>query len=149
VSRLLGRKEECRELKRDPHGNPLDWREPPSFRAIALHPDIGFMYDQNDPKGSRTNVALVFQWFGYQWWEWETNKVKDLRGLSIVSTVADNAVGYPVGLGLQAQYGKYAFAVTTHGGKPIYTLSLNLLERLSSLDEQASDFLRRRIPAGQ
>jgi hypothetical protein len=151
VSDLLDREKECEALARDPHGNPLDWREPPSFRAIALHPDIGFMYDQNDPKGSRTNVTLVFQWFGYQWWKWdeESNKVKDLWGLSIVSTVTDNAVGQPVGLGLQIQYGKYSFAATSHGGKPIYTLSLNLLDRLSTLDEKAADLLRRRIPGGQ
>jgi hypothetical protein len=148
VSVVLRRKDECAALKADTYGNPLDWREPPSFRAIALHPDIGFMYDQNDPKGSRTNVALVFQWFGYQWWKWDdtTNKVKDLRGLSVVSTVADVTNGNAVGIGIQGQYGKYALSVTSHGGKPVFTLSLNLLERLSELDEQASDVLRRALP---
>ena len=146
VSDWLDRDAECRGLKRDEFGNQLEWREPPSFRAIALHPDIGFMYDQNASEGDKAKVALVFQWFGYQWWKWDesTNRVKNLRGISLVSTIADR-IDNNVGLGVQVQYNKYNLAVTSHGGKPIFTLSLNLLERLGSVDDELGDKLRRRL----
>jgi len=136
---------ECRDLKRDPYGNAMEWREPPRFRATALHPDIGFMYNQNDPKGDKVKLSLVFQWFGYQWWKWDKdNKVSDLRGVAIVSTVSDNVVGHPVGIGLQGQWGAYSLAVTSHGDKPVFVFSMNLLDRVSKLDEEWADKLRKR-----
>lgn len=139
--------DECRDLKRDRYGNPEEWREPPRYRAIALHPDIGFMYKRDEPDGDRMKPSLVFQWFGYQWWRWgEDGKgtgVHGLRGLSIVSTVSDNVTGSAIGLGLQVQYNEYALALTSHGGKPVLTFSFKLLDRVAKLDQAWADKLRR------
>ena len=130
----------CRGEATDPYGNKIEWREPQRFRSVLLHPEIGFMYKRDEPDGQRIKPSLVFQWFGYQWWRWgEDNRgtsVQDLRGLSLVSTVTDTVAGEPVGLGIQLQYDEYALAVTSHGGKPVFTFSVDLVGKVSKLDEE-------------
>lgn len=143
VHRVLAQGTACPADNRDEAGNETEWREPPNLRAIALHPEVGFMYKRDEPDGDRIKPSLVFQWFGYQWWEYKGNKVSDLRGLSLVSTVSDNVEGNAVGLGLQVQYEEYALALTSHGGKPVLTFSFALVDRASKLSDEWADRLKR------
>lgn len=142
ISRLLVG-EACTPIERDQAGNLIRWREPPRYRAIVLHPDIGFLYNRDEPQGARAKAALVFQWFGYQWWRWENDAVSRLRGVSLVSTVSDNADARALGWGLQGRYNGYALAITSHGGRPVFTLSMDLLEKVSELDQELANKLKR------
>jgi len=142
VGRLLV-DEACKRPKEDPAGNPLEWREPPRYRAIFLHPDIGVQYLREEPRGERLKPALVFQWVGYQWWDWKGDKVADVRALSLVSTVADTATQKRHGLGVQVQWKGFAVALTRHGSELAVTLNLMLVDRMKELDEEWSAKLKR------
>lgn len=140
VTPVLGKK--CAAIPRDNVGNPIGWRDPPEYRAVFLHPDIGVQYNRNEIKGDRLKPSLVFQWIGYQWWDWQGSKVSKLKGISLVTTVSDNANARLIGHGIQLQLGQYAFAVTSHGGKPALTFSIDLLSRLNRLDEDFGSKLK-------
>jgi len=142
VGRLLV-DEACKRPKEDPAGNPIEWREPPRYRAIFLHPDIGVQYLREEPRGERLKPALVFQWAGYQWWDWKDDKASDVRALSLVSTVADTATQKRHGLGVQVQWKGFAVALTRHGSELAITLNLRLVDRMQELDEEWSAKLKR------
>jgi hypothetical protein len=140
VTPLIRKK--CSPVSRDEVGNPIGWREPPEYRAVVLHPEVGVQYNNEEAKGDRLKPSLVFQWIGYQWWDWKGDKVADLKGVSLVTTVSDNAKSRLVGHGIQIQLGRYALAVTSHGGKPALTFSMELLGRLTQVDKELADKLK-------
>lgn len=135
----------CDKQKRDPKGTPIGPREPPTHRAILLHPDIGVQYIDAEPKGERFKPALVIQWFGYQWWDWKDNsdKISGLRGLSFASTISDNANYKALGWGAQIQINEYAVAFTSHSGKLGITLNLQLGDKISKLNTESADKLKK------
>jgi hypothetical protein len=141
--RLFGR--ECKEQKRDEYDNPLGFREPPDHRAIFLHPDVGLQYIDAEPNGDRLKPALIIQWFGYQWWRWNDNEaqISKLRGISLVSTVSDNVSSDTLGWGVMIQVDQYAVAFTGHGSKFALTLNLQLGDKISKLNEEWADKLKR------
>lgn len=140
VAPLLGKK--CTPIAKDEVGNAVGWREPPELRAVVLHPDVGVQYNRDELKGDRLKPSFVFQWIGYQWWDWRGDKVSGLKGIALVSTVSDNANSRTVGHGIQVQLGRYALAVTSHGGKPALTFSVDLLSRLNEVDRELSEKLK-------
>jgi hypothetical protein len=140
---LIGKK--CDKQERDKDKNPLGFREPPEYRAVFLHPDVGLQYLDAEPHGDRLKPALVIQWVGYQWWKWKENeaKINSLRGVSFVSTISDNASNKTIGWGAQIQLGEYAVAFTGHRSKLAITLNLQLGDKISKLNEEWADKLKR------
>jgi hypothetical protein len=120
----------CHAQAQDAFGNLLGFREVPDYRAILLHPDIGVGYMDEEPDGQRFKPLLVFQWIGFQWWKWDRENVSGLRGVSLVSTVADTSVGSRTGVGLQFQYGAFSMAFTSHSGNLAVTLNTGLINEL-------------------
>jgi hypothetical protein len=143
VAPLIGRK--CEPPARDPQGNPLGFRETPTYRGVFLHPDVGLQYLRHEPRGDRFKPSVVFQWVGYQWWKWQGDgaKITDLRGVSLVSTLSDNVAHKRLGWGAMVQYESYAVAFTSHSGKLAITLNLQLGGRISRLNEEWADRLKR------
>lgn len=140
VAAAVGKK--CEKTVRDDRGNVIAWRNPPEYKAILLHPDVGVQYGRAQPKGDRLKPTLVFQWLGYQWWDWDGGKATALRGVALVSTVSDNKSGHTLGHGVQVQVNGYAVALTAHGGRAAITISLNLAEKLSKVNEDAANKLK-------
>lgn len=137
--------DECKRPVRDKHDNPLGFREPPTNRAIFLHPDIGLQYIDAEPDGDRFKPTLLIQWFGYQWWDWKDNseKITGLRGVSFVSTLSDNATAKTLGWGAMFQVNQYAVAFTGHGSKLAVTLNLTLGDKISKLNDDWANKLKR------
>ncbi|HEX7053445.1 MAG TPA: hypothetical protein VF211_05850 [Burkholderiales bacterium] len=140
MTRLLRKK--C-EHRTDTSGNPIGWRAVPEYHVVYLHPDVGAQYNTEEPHGDRLKPSLVFQWLGYEWWQWRGSKISKLRGVSFATTVSDNKVARTLGHGLQIRINEYAVSITSHGGKPALTLSLNLADKLSDLDEEWANRLKR------
>lgn len=135
-----------REIKQDSFKNEIGFREPPQRKGILIHPDIGLQYIQSQPQGQRIKPALILQWIGYQQWNWTENKASDLRGISLVSTLSDNATVTRVGWGLQFQYDDYAFALTRHNSGVSITLNLKLVDRMSTLNNDYAQKLQDQKP---
>jgi hypothetical protein len=135
----------CDKQGRDADGNPLGFRDPPTNRAVFFHPDVGVQYLDAEPKGDKFKPALVVQWFGYQWWDWKDNsdKVHGLRGLSFASTISDNANYKALGWGAHIQINEYALAFTSHSGKLAITLNLQLGDKISKLNDEWADKLKK------
>lgn len=129
----------CHALAKDSYGNRLGFREVPDSRAILLHPDVGVGYVDEEPDGQRFKPLLVFQWVGLQWWDWKQGEVSGLRGLSLVSTVADTATTSRTGFGLQFQYGAFSLALTSHSGDFVVTLNAGLVDKVGTVNQRWAD----------
>lgn len=140
VGKLVGKS--CGRNETDALGNPLGFREPPSYRAILLHPDVGLQYIHHESPGNQLKPALVFQWIGYQWWDWADNKVSNLWGISVVSTVSDLSRTNRVGFGLALHRNEYQVALTSHGGDLTLSINLMLIDRISTLNTKAAESLK-------
>ncbi len=134
-----------RDSKRDAFKNLIESREPPRNKGIFLHPDIGLQYIRSQPQGQQIKPALIFQWIGYQQWTWTGNYVSDIRGISLASTISDNASASRMGWGIQLQYDDYAVALTSHNGVVAVTLNLKLIDRMSTLNNGSVQELQAQI----
>jgi hypothetical protein len=114
---------------------------PPTQSLTYLHPDIGFMYVDDQPSGNSFVPALVFQWLGYSWWdgyEQKTGKMKAAKGISFVSTVADLEGTNNVGYGLMARYRTFGLSITRHSSDWAVYLNLNLLKPFQNVEKRAT-----------
>lgn len=125
-----------REVPRDDFGNDIGLREPPYNRAVALHPDIGLQLIRGQPKGDRIAPAVTFQWLGYLQWRYKETRVDGLKGISLVSTIADHRGAPAVGTGLMFHWNDYSFAFTSHGGNLAFTFNLKLGDRMSTVNDE-------------
>ena len=140
VSRLISK--ECEAPKVDRFGNELGFRDAPDYRATLLHPDIGVMYLDDEPKGERFKPAIVVQAIGYEWWQWRGSKIEDRRGAALVVTAADNSRVDGLGYGVQLRWNSYALAVTDHDGKLAVTLNLDLTKYLGTVSPKYAEELK-------
>jgi hypothetical protein len=124
-----------REIPKDPFGNEIGLRIPPSNRAIALHPDVGLQFIRGQQNGDRVVAAMTFEWVGYLEWTYKENRVDGLKGVSVVSTVADHQSAPVVGTGLMFHWDDYAFAFTMHGKNLAFTFNLKLGDKLSTVND--------------
>ncbi len=121
------------------------WVSPPSQRVVYLHPDVGFMYAQNQPDGTSSQPALVMQWLGLLWWDgYEAGgRMYDAYGVSIVSTIADLPESDSVGIGLMAHVRNYGLAVTRHSDDWAVYLNFDLLGRARDTEQQVRSIAGR------
>jgi hypothetical protein len=133
---------ECSKSKLDPHGNEIGFREVPSAKLIALHPDIGVQYIEHEPNGERVKPTLLMQWVGLQWWTWDKDTISDLKGISFVSTISDTSKSNRVGFGIGLQYRRYSLAVTAHGGAVALTINTALVDRLGTVNQKWAQTLK-------
>lgn len=140
VARLISKK--CEAPKVDRFGNELGFRDAPDYRATLLHPDVGVMYLDDEPKGERFKPAIVVQAIGYEWWQWRDSKIEDRRGAALVVTAADNARVDELGYGVQLRWNSYALAVTDHDGKLAVTLNLDLTKYLGTVSPKYAEELK-------
>jgi hypothetical protein len=132
----------CERPLRDSWGNPIGFREPPDYKATLLHPDIGLMYIDGEPKGDRFKPAIVIQAFGYEWWDWKDAKIENRKGISLAIAAADNNEIDGLGYGLQFRWNGYAIAVTDHGGTLAVTLNLDLTKYLATTSPKYAEELQ-------
>lgn len=133
---------ECHAQAKDAYGNFLGFREVPDYRTILLHPDLGMGYLEKEPKGQRFKPVLVIQAFGFQWWDWDKDKVSGLKSVSVVTTVADTSASKRVGFGVQFQYSGYSLALTSHSGHLLLTLNTGLVNQLGKVSQDKADKLK-------
>lgn len=137
---------DCDPPQTDTLGNELGFREPPHRKLMFLHPDVGIEYLNHEPPGQKLKPALIFQWFGFQNWGWEKDAVSGLKGIAIVTSVADTAKSKHIGYGLQLQWQKYALAVTAHGSYIGVTISRNLIDVAMSVNPKWAEKLKEPLP---
>jgi hypothetical protein len=130
VAPLISKK--CEQRSVDSFKNEIGFREPPDYKASLLHPDLGVMYLDDEPKGDRFKPAVLVQALGYEWWDWKDGKIENRRGVSLVVSAADNSRTKQLGYGLQLRWNGYAFAVTDHDGKLAVTLNLDLAKYIGT-----------------
>lgn len=140
VAPLISKK--CEQRSVDSLQNEIGFREPPDYKASLLHPDLGVMYLDDEPKGDRFKPAVVVQALGYEWWDWKDGKIENRRGVSLVVSAADNARTKQLGYGLQLRWNGYAFAVTDHDGKLAVTLNLDLAKYIGSASPKYAEALK-------
>jgi hypothetical protein len=140
VAPLIGKR--CERPAQDEWGNLIGFREPPDYKAALLHPDIGVMYIDGEPKGDRFKPAIVVQALGYEWWDWKDAKIEDRRGISLVVTAADNAELSELGYGLQLRWNGYSIAVTDHDGTLAVTLNLDLTKYIATASPKYAEELK-------
>lgn len=135
------------EQERDLYGNPIGLRIPRSGRWIALHPDVGVSYFDDEPNGDRFAVSLLFEWIGYQWTGLsDKSKVKWPIGIGIVSTWSDTKVIDSSGLGLMLHYKRFGIAVTSNHGDLGITLNFNLFRAFQNNESKYAQKLKLKIP---
>jgi hypothetical protein len=137
---------DCETPPRDKFDNGLGFRKPPNNKLMLLHPDVGLEYLNHEPAGQRLKPVLIFQWIGYQRWQWQHDAVSGLKGIAVVSSVADTASTKRFGNGLQLQWQKYAVAVTSHGGYVGVTISRSLIDQIQTVNPEWADKLRAPLP---
>jgi hypothetical protein len=140
VAPLISKK--CEQRSVDSLQNEIGFREPPDYKTSLLHPDLGVMYLDDEPKGDRFKPAVVVQALGYEWWDWKDGKIENRRGVSLVVSAADNSRTKELGYGLQFRWNGYAFAVTDHDGKLAVTLNLDLAKYIGSASPKHAEALK-------
>lgn len=88
------------------------WETAPEFRFIFLHPELAISYSSEPNAGDKVNAALIFEWVGAYWWNWNEDwKSADDNvfdcildicpvGASLASAVVDLPDSDPIGHGL-------------------------------------------------
>ena len=140
---MLNRYKDNKSAERDDYGNEIGIREAPKKKRIFLHPDVGVQYVSGQVKGEHLIPTLTFQWCGIQKWDsYSENGIVGLRGVSLVTTVADHKNVSSIGHGLMAHYNSYSVALTSHSGKLAITLNLNLASGLSKINNDLANKLK-------
>lgn len=137
---------ECTRPSRDKYDNEVGFRDAPSKKFMILHPDIGLEYLNHEPAGQKFKPAIIFQWVGYQSWDWDNDDVARNKGISLVTSVADTSRTKRFGTGLQFQWKKYSVAVTSHGGDVGISINLNLIDWIGTVNKNWADDLMKPLP---
>ena len=140
------------------HVGPVGWEEVPEWRFIFLHPEAAVSYSSEPSGGDQVNAALVFEWIGAYWWNWNDegwqkpgDPVYDCvlnlcpLGVSFAAAYVDLPDNDELGHGVSLHVRNFAFTATKHDGENgeddawVYSVSLNL----SKLFEAANNDVGR------
>lgn len=134
-----------REIPRDQFGNELGLRDAPKEKGIFFHPDVGLQYLTEQPSGDRVVPAIIFQWVGYQWWKgYKGDQVEGLKGISVVSTIADHREGAStVDVGVMFHWENYSLAFTSNRYALAVTFNLKIGDRLSRVNEKWENEIKK------